>query len=176
MVDALLAWDAASVQWLAHHRVIGIDWVMLAFTTIGYVAGVWLLAALVLGVRGVISRQSAFQLVLAVTAAWIVAELLFKPVFARERPFLASETIVAIGLLPASLSFPSGHAATSFAGAAILSRAWPRGRIVAWGVAGLIALSRVYTGVHYPSDVLVGAFVGLTCAAAVGALWPLVDR
>jgi undecaprenyl-diphosphatase len=67
--------------------------------------------------------------------------------------------------LPSSASFPSGHAATSFAAAAALSVLVPRLRVPALVLAALVAISRVYLGVHFWVDVLAGAFLG----AAIGA-------
>jgi len=76
----------------------------------------------------------------------------------RERPRL--EGIEATGPQPASLSFPSAHAATSFAGATLIGGLEPRLRRGLYGAAALMAFSRPYLGVHYPSDVLAGAAVG----------------
>jgi membrane-associated phospholipid phosphatase len=65
------------------------------------------------------------------------------------------------------LSFPSAHAATSFAAALVYRR---RGLPAAplYGVAGAMACSRVYLGVHYPSDILAGAVLGSALGAALG--------
>jgi len=57
-------------------------------------------------------------------------------------------------------SFPSGHAAGSFAVATIIARRYPRLRYVAYSTAGVVALSRVYLRRHYPSDVIVGGVIG----------------
>ncbi|MEW5724093.1 MAG: phosphatase PAP2 family protein [Thermodesulfobacteriota bacterium] len=64
-------------------------------------------------------------------------------------------------------SFPSGHAAISFMMAVFLSARYPRLSPLFLLLAGLICLSRIYLGLHYPSDVLVGALIG---AAASGLL------
>ena len=60
-------------------------------------------------------------------------------------------------------SFPSGHAALLFALAAVFSIRWPKWRWVWFSIAGLVALSRVAIGVHWPSDVVAGALIGLGC-------------
>jgi membrane-associated phospholipid phosphatase len=76
----------------------------------------------------------------------------------RERPRL--EGIETTGPLPSSLSFPSAHAATSFAGATLIGGLEPRVRRGLFGAAALMAFTRPYLGVHYPTDVLAGAAVG----------------
>jgi undecaprenyl-diphosphatase len=73
--------------------------------------------------------------------------------------------------LPTTGSFPSGHAATSFACAATLARyVSRRGAVVLYILAAAIAYSRVYVGVHYPLDVLGGAALGLAVATALRLL------
>ncbi len=67
-------------------------------------------------------------------------------------------------------SFPSGHAATSFACAALLAWLTPLPKVALFGLAALIAFSRVYVGVHYPLDVLGGAALGLAIATALRLL------
>lgn len=78
--------------------------------------------------------------------------------------------------LPSSPAFPSGHATTSFAGAALLSwffpRRWPAFSLLAVA----IAYSRLYNGVHWPYDVLAGALLGTAVAAAAIASLRLLAR
>jgi membrane-associated phospholipid phosphatase len=85
----------------------------------------------------------------------------------RRRPHIDGLDVV--GRVPTSLSFPSAHAATSFAGAARLSALAPRASAPLYGAAALMALTRPYLGVHYPSDVVAGAIVGLAVANALEA-------
>jgi undecaprenyl-diphosphatase len=73
---------------------------------------------------------------------------------------------------PLTYSFPSGHAASSVAGAVTLSQLWPAGRVVLWSLATLVALSRIYVSVHYPLDVLGGALLGLACAWVAHRVMP----
>jgi undecaprenyl-diphosphatase len=69
--------------------------------------------------------------------------------------------------LPTSHSFPSGHAATSFACAIVLGAVAPRYRLPFLVLAAAVAYSRLYNGVHYPLDVLGGAVLGVAIALAL---------
>jgi undecaprenyl-diphosphatase len=82
-------------------------------------------------------------------------------VFAEPKPLVAA---------PRDGSFPSGHAATSFACATVLAFALPRYRLAFLVLAAAIAWSRVYVGVHYPLDVLGGAILGVLVATALRML------
>lgn len=96
-------------------------------------------------------------------ASWSSSAL--KAVFDRARPPAADPSLTALVPLPADASFPSGHAATAFAAAGVVALLHPRLRVPALGLAALVALSRVYLGVHFPSDVIAGAALGLAVAA-----------
>ena len=88
----------------------------------------------------------------------------------RERPphrFPEPSPLVHV---PVSDSFPSGHSATSFAGAALLAWLTPLPKVPLFALAVLIAYSRIYTGVHYPLDVVGGAALGLAIATALRLL------
>jgi undecaprenyl-diphosphatase len=100
----------------------------------------------------------------AVTAA--IVNLAIKPFARRRRPDrVAQEVPVARHVrMPASRSFPSGHAAAAFAFATGVAHASPTAAIPLRALAALVAYSRVHTGVHYPGDVIVGALVGVTLA------------
>jgi undecaprenyl-diphosphatase len=72
-----------------------------------------------------------------------------------------------IGWKAIAQGFPSGHATTAFAAAVVLGMLWPRARVPLYVLAGLIALSRVVLGSHYPSDAIAGAMFGTVAAALV---------
>jgi membrane-associated phospholipid phosphatase len=81
----------------------------------------------------------------------------------RTRPRL--DGLPPLATVPSDLSYPSAHAATSFAAARVLSEALPAAPLYA--AAGLMAATRPYLGVHYPSDVLAGTLLGLALAELV---------
>ena len=85
----------------------------------------------------------------------------------RDRPPLSNPEPEPLVDLPATSSFPSGHATVSFACATVLALAVPRLRLPLYALAALIAFSRVYVGVHYPFDVLAGGVLGLLLGVAI---------
>jgi undecaprenyl-diphosphatase len=108
-----------------------------------------------------------------VLLANVVADLLsyiLRYAIGRERPPLQFPDPTPLVRLPGNPSFPSGHAATSFACAAMLAYLTPLPRIPLFVLAALIAFSRVYVGVHYPLDVIGGALLGLAVATALRRL------
>jgi membrane-associated phospholipid phosphatase len=100
----------------------------------------------------------------AIVALTYVLNTALKLLVRRHRPQL--EGLPALARTPTQLSFPSSHAATSLAGALAYSRLGaPKGPLYA--LAGGLSLSRLYLGLHYPSDVLTGALLGTGIAAAL---------
>ncbi len=119
-------------------------------------------APLLLSVASAPDNMSGPILVLAAEGLAYGAQAALKPLFNRPRPYQTYPDLrTPNGVLEHDLlSFPSGHAAVSFAAATALADynpalAWP-----AYGLAALISYSRIYNGMHYPSDVLAGALVG----------------
>lgn len=100
------------------------------------------------------------------------ANLVAKPLSARQRPVRkeAEELARRHVQMPRSSSFPSGHAASAFAFATGAADAQPMLSAPLRALAMLVGYSRVHTGVHYPADVLAGAFIGVSAAELTGLL------
>ena len=128
----------------------------------------WIVLALVLGF--VYRRGGAVVLTVLAVALADWSAMGIKALVDRPRPpfrYPEPKTLVPV---PHDASFPSGHAATSFAAATMLSFAFPRLAPALVVLAAAVAFSRVYVGVHYPLDVVVGAVLGALIATALRLL------
>ena len=121
-------------------------------------------------------RRKLPLIALAAVVSYSLASLvsaLLKAAFDRSRPPEAMNVDALVGV-PESASFPSGHAMTAFAAAAAVALLAPRLRWPLLGLAGIVALSRVYLGVHFWFDVIAGAIIGVAIGLALA--WPLRPR
>ena len=153
----MISLDKRVEAWIVAHRVGWLDWLSIALSRIGMLGAVWIVIGLVLAVA-----YKRPWLLVAVVAADAAADLIAsfgKSIVMRHRPFVHQ-----LGPPTTTHSFPSGHAATSFACATVLAVAVPRLRVPLFALATLIALSRLYNGDHFPLDVIAGAALGVATA------------
>ena len=158
-LEALLGWDALIRTWLTAHHTPVVDMAMVSLSVIGRGGAVWLTLAAAAVVHDRRHWLAAARVLLIILLAYGTVDGILKPAFARARPFDAVADIRVVDRRPTTYSFPSGHAAMAFGGAVGLLAIWPRQRWLL-GLAVAMALSRIYVGVHYPLDVIVGGLVG----------------
>jgi undecaprenyl-diphosphatase len=143
--------------------------VMRAFTVMGTAGALWgFVAAGAFVATGLRPSQLIVPWV-AVALSWTLAEGT-KYLFNRARPFIDDTEVAPLIKTPSSSSFPSGHSATAAAGALSLSAIYPSFTPALVLSGFLVALSRVYLGVHYPFDVLAGVLIGTVTAGVVLAV------
>jgi undecaprenyl-diphosphatase len=166
--------DAGIAVWVATHRVAALNDPMVWLGTINKLGAVWILLALVIAWRrgcGILNAIALAVLTAITTFAADSLSFLVKDLTHRTRPFVAHPQIHPLYVVHSS-SLPAGHAATAFAGAILLAYVAPRFWPALVALAAAIGFSRVYVGVHYPTDVLAGAALG----ALVGAVPVLALR
>lgn len=112
-------------------------------------------------------RWGVFALTLIAVLLADLSATGLKALVDRPRPPLRYAEPKTLVPVPHDASFPSGHAATSFAAATMLSFAFPRLAPLLYVLAAAVAFSRVYVGVHYPLDVIGGALVGVLVAVGI---------
>lgn len=171
-LDAVDAWLFLKINHLPHTRLLNAIFYTITFIFTGGAAWFALMGMIFFrnppfGWR--IIRDAAVPLALATA----IVEYPVKSYFRRRRPFITIIQAIVIGKKPGTWSFPSGHSATAFAGALLLSNFFPRWRRHLYAVASLVAFSRIYLGDHYPGDVVAGSSIGAVLAWFLRRLpWP----
>lgn len=120
-----------------------------------------LLWSLLLFKGGKLGKIAAVGIILVVAASDQLSSQLLKNLFERIRPCNALSDINVLVHCSRSFSFPSSHAVNNFAVAFYFYRLYPNLKWVLFIIAFIVAISRPYVGVHYPSDILAGALIGM---------------
>ncbi|HET7339343.1 MAG TPA: phosphatase PAP2 family protein [Candidatus Dormibacteraeota bacterium] len=114
-------------------------------------------------------RRAGVATAIASLGTTYLVQQIIKPVFRRKRPHVGREVLV-VGIRTTDASFPSGHSASSFAAATALSAFYPKTAPLTFALAAGVGASRVHLGHHFPSDVAVGAVIGVASGALVAWL------
>ena len=169
----MIGFDTYLLTTVVQHRTPLLDGVMVFFSRLGDRGVFWLTLAAI-GLLFTSRKPAAWRLVLAMLCTYLIVDVALKAVVARPRPY---EVLTGLQLLidrPTSSSFPSTHAALGIAGALAGTRLFPAAGRLLWLLGLLAGLSRVYSGVHWPTDIVAGGLMGALCAwFAVGGRSPM---
>lgn len=158
--------DIGILYWLQDHVVCSfLTPLMKTATTLGNGGILWILMCLILMIPKS-TRKIGIIAALSLAVVSILNNMILKIIVARPRPFTFADIQLLISA-PKSYSFPSGHAASSFATATAVFLGNKKFGVIALILATLVAFSRLYFFVHYPTDVLFGAIEGILTAVAV---------
>jgi len=180
--DASPSWpDHASTLWLerelwiARERAVALwmhgastrDWVVRLLDTVSRVGDGWIWYAIIvcLPIAGGPIGTSASVRMIGVGIVDLILYRIIKRWIARPRPYRTCQGIRACSRSLDEFSFPSGHTLHSVAFSLILTVYYPMFALFVWPLTLLIAASRIILGLHYPSDVIVGALIGGITAA-----------
>lgn len=148
------------LDWIQSIRSPVVDMVMTFITRLGNAGAVWIVLAVILLIIPK-TRRSGAVLAAALCVDALLCNGIVKPLFGRIRPYDVNTSVRLLIARPVDFSFPSGHTAISFAAVTALMMAG-EGKLwkPALVIAVLIAFSRLYLYVHYPTDILGGIIVG----------------
>ena len=164
------AFDELVMRWVASHHMPALDALMLEITALG--TGIVVLMIVAIAALFLILTKHKYPAILLLASSFggLVLNLVLKLGFNRPRP-----SVVVAAVHTFSSSFPSGHAMSAaivYSTVAYLAARLHRQKWASWlimtaamGLIALIAFSRIYLGVHYPSDVVGGVAIGLAWAA-----------
>lgn len=145
------------------------DWlnaVMIFFTTIGEGGICWIVLSVILALFPK-TRKCGFTMMAAMAVTFLIGNVILKNVIARPRPCEVDKSVTLLIPFPSEYSFPSGHTSNGFAAAATLFLYYRGPGIGALFTAAVIAFSRMYLFVHYPSDIAAGMVLGTLDACLI---------
>ncbi|GAA3240735.1 bifunctional phosphatase PAP2/diacylglycerol kinase family protein [Actinocorallia longicatena] len=159
---------------MAAAKLTGLEFVLPRLSRVADHGVLWFGTAAVLGASGrPAHRRGALRGLIALSMASPAVNLVGKQIFRRRRPRVNLVPKIRIHRLPTSPAFPSGHTASAAAFATALAMEVPwKVSVPVAAVAAAVGFSRVYTGAHYPGDVLAGAASGVAAGLATRLLWP----
>ncbi len=160
MFSAIQSLDEAILLFVQDNiRTPALTFIMRLFSFLGDAGIMWIALGVLLLAFARTRRRGAGMLG-ALAVEYTICDLVIKKLVLRPRPYLVISQLELLVAQESSTSFPSGHSASSFVCAYMLARMFGKKGAWAYLPASLIALSRIYVGVHYPSDVLAGVALG----------------
>ena len=163
-----MPFEFAFLDWLYQFRNPVMNTISIFFDYAGAHGEIWIAFTLLLLLFRR-TRKAGFAMAVALVLYMAAGHFFLKPLFARPRPCDINTSITMLVARPHGHSFPSGHTCAAFAAGVVWACTLPQrwARVCAVILAVCMGLSRLYVGVHYPCDVLVGAVVGSLSAWVV---------
>ncbi len=159
--------DWSILQWIQTNLQSGfMDTIMPMITTLGNSGAIWILAAFALVCTKKYRKQGVI-LLFGLAVGVLVGNVCLKHLIARPRPCWLDTSVQLLIANPTDFSFPSGHTLSSVIGATVLTETNRKFGFAAIPLAALIAFSRLYLYVHFPSDVVGAVFIGLIIGITV---------
>lgn len=157
--------EASIILWIQENLRGALDGLWLFITHLGDEGILWIILGIIL-LFWKKTRPIGFTMLISLLFDFLIINVTLKDLIARPRPFVVNEAITPlITDVSPYRSFPSGHSGGSFAAMFALYKWVPKKiGIPAIVLAALVALSRLYVGVHYPTDILAGCVVGFMCS------------
>ena len=161
-------------------RSAALDSFFLAVTKIaGSYGHLWLIIAVLLLIfKG--TRKAGISVLIAYLAVYLLGQIILKQLISRPRPCQIDQAFALLVARPSSSSFPSTHSAWAFGAATAIFMRHRKLGAAAYAVAALIAFSRLYMFLHFPTDVLFGAAMGMALGVLahwiMKTLWKKLDR
>lgn len=152
-----------------------LDKIMVFLSLIGEAGIVWIVLAIVFLIMKK-TRRCGAQMVVAMLLTFIIGNLILKNAISRDRPCWIEPTVALLVKSPTDFSFPSGHSMNGFTAAVTILFYDKRWGIAAVVLAALIAFSRLYNFVHFPTDVFAGIVIGIVIACVTNALFVRVKK
>ncbi len=170
-----MAWEHEFLLLIQEHLRFGfLDGFMKAFTSLGNAGWFFIVLGILLSVYPK-TRKYGFLVLLSLAVDFVILNLGVKVAVHRMRPYDRYMDLIPLVGPEKDFSFPSGHAGCAFATAGALFLNLPKERrffgVVSLVFAFLMGWSRLYVGVHYPTDVIAGMVIGFLCAVFVTVLW-----
>ena len=173
MLDRIKAWDNRILTILSQKHTPVLNKMMVIITTTGNYGYVWFALSIPLLIINR-SRLTGLTMILAMLITGLTGEITIKHVVARVRPCNREFGKDLLIKHPAHYSFPSGHTASSFAVSMVMFFMLPALFVPVVIYAVLMAFSRMYLLVHYPTDVIAGAILGVICGTAAVYVSPYI--